>query len=89
MSSDDIEFSAADLALLAEIAMQQRDALVDQVLARYPCEGRGAEALGVALAILAASSFTSDPEQQHDQAAVVNQVFNRWQHVIAWRVKPL
>lgn len=86
----ELKFKPDEMEKLASIAWQQRERILERVLAVFPVENKGAEAAGFVLAILAASSFTSYPEQQHDQAQAFNQVFARWrEHSIGWRLTPM
>lgn len=86
---NEIQFDSDEMNKLAIMAGEEREHIVQRVLKAFP-EGKGAEAVGVVLAILTASAFTSYPEQQHDQAQSFNQVFARWgQHPIGWRLTPI
>jgi hypothetical protein len=87
--SDKVFVSAEDLNRMIGMAMPHRDRLVDELTKASP--GRAAYALGIALAGLFASLMTSDPDQQADQAALLNEILRRWDGImgnIPWRLVP-
>ena len=84
--SDEKRFGHEEIDQIQEIAMEARDAVVERIMEAFP--DKAAEAVGCALAILAASGFVNDAEAQHDMAMMVNQVLSRWKHPIHWRMAP-
>jgi hypothetical protein len=38
------------------------------------------------LSIMFATSMTSDPAQQSDQASILNEIMSRWQPVLPWQL---
>jgi hypothetical protein len=86
--TDDVRFERDEIEKLQEIVAEQRDALVDRIVAAFP-DQKAAEALCFALAMLFGSAFTTDVEQQYDAATAANQVLARAHRPIPWRVTPL
>ncbi len=84
--SDEKRFEREEIDQIQEIAMEARDAVVERIMEAFP--EKAAEAVGFALATLAASGFVNDTEAQHDMAMAVNQALSRWKHPIHWRVAP-
>jgi hypothetical protein len=47
---------------------------------------REAHAMAAVLSAMFATSMTSDPAQQSDQARILNEIMSRWQPVILWQL---
>ena len=67
-----------------ELANECRRRLVAELAPEFP--GRQAHALSAALAIMFATSMTSDPAQQSDQARILNGIISRWQPALPWQL---
>jgi hypothetical protein len=85
--SREVRFERDEIDLIQAICRQARTDLADKIFAEFRAD-RAGEALGFVLAMLAASAFTEDTEQQHDAALSFNQVLSRWPHPIRWRMAP-
>ena len=48
--------------------------------------GREAHARAAGLAVMFATSMTSDPAQQSDQARILKEIMSRWQPVLPWQL---
>jgi hypothetical protein len=42
--------------------------------------------MAAVLSVMSATSMTSDPAQQSDQARILNEIMSRWQPVILWQL---
>ena len=73
-----------ELKRITELANEYRQQLVADLAPEFP--GREAHALGVALAIMFATSMTPDPARQSDQARILNEILSRWQPVLPWQL---
>ena len=72
---EEVRFERDEIDKIQHIANEARDKLIDLVQVEFPAEP--AAVLDLILALLFASGFTSDVEQQHDMAMLVNQVLDR------------
>ncbi len=66
-----------ELKRITELANEHRQELVADLAPEFP--GREAHALAAVLSIMFATSMTSDPAQQSDQASILNEIMSRWQ----------
>ena len=82
--TDRMQPTVGELSRLTELANECRRQLVAELAPEFP--GREAHALSAALAIMFATSMTSDPAQQSDQARILNEIMSRWQPALPWQL---
>jgi hypothetical protein len=76
-----------ELGRILDLAVPHLDRLGDDLFQAFP--GREASAMGVAMAGLFATSMTGNPDQQSEQAQVLNAILGRWgAHRLPWRLVP-
>jgi hypothetical protein len=84
---DQIAITAEDIERIGEIARRHGNALVADLMRKFP--GREPYAVATALALLFTSSMTTHPAQQTDQARILNEIMMRWHdYVVPWRLVP-
>jgi hypothetical protein len=73
-----------ELKRITELANECRRQLVADLAPEFP--GWETHALAAALAIMFATSMTTDPAQQSDQARILNEIMLRWQPAVPWQL---
>jgi hypothetical protein len=73
-----------ELKRITLLANEYRRQLVAELAPVFP--GREAHALGAVLSVMFATSMTSDPAQQSDQARILNEIMSRWQPALPWQL---
>ena len=73
-----------ELKRITELANEYRQQLVADLAPEFP--GREAHARAAVLAVMFATSMTSDPAQQSDQARILNEIMSRWQPALPWQL---
>jgi hypothetical protein len=74
-----------ELQRITELANEYRQQLMADLVPEFP-EGDASAAMAVALAIMFATSMTSDTAQQSDQARILNEIMSRWQPALPWQL---
>jgi hypothetical protein len=82
--TDRAQPTVLELRRITELANEYRRQLVADLAPDFA--GREAHALAAALAIMFATSMTSDLAQQSDQAHILNEIMSRWQPALPWQL---
>jgi hypothetical protein len=73
-----------ELKRITELANKYRQQLMADLAPEFP--GREDYALAAAMSVMFATSMTSDPAQQSDQARILNDIISRWQPALPWQL---
>ena len=73
-----------ELKRITELANKYRQQLMADLAPEFP--GREDYALAATLSVMFATSMTSDPAQQSDQARILNEIMSRWQPALPWQL---
>ena len=69
---------------ITELANKYRQQLMADLAPEFP--GREDYALAATMSVMFATSMTSDPAQQSDQARILNEIMSRWQPALPWQL---